>query len=92
MQINSMAKPTGQKLDELRDWLDRDGYGNMFLMRHGTTEAVWNKEKSFTDFGTLHHGADGITESLWALLLQCKRSLTSAKSWKICIELTPLRA
>lgn len=71
-----MAKPTGKNLDCLRDWLDRDGYGNMFLL--GTTEGVWDKEKSFNDFSTFHNASDGITESLSGFLLRCKRYLTSA--------------
>jgi hypothetical protein len=79
MQLNAMAKPTKKNLDDLRNWLDGEGYGNMFLLRHGTIEDVWNKENSFKDFGTFHNAGDGITESLSAFLLRCQRSLTSAK-------------
>ena len=71
-----MAEPTAKNLDCLRDWLDRDGYGNRFLL--GTTEGVWDKENSFNDFSTFHSTSDGISESLAAFLLRCKRHLTSA--------------
>jgi hypothetical protein len=75
-----MAKPSQKNLNSLRDWLDRPGYGDMFLL--GDTEGVWDKEKAFNDFATLHKTADGITENLLGLLVRYKRYLTSAKQPK----------
>ena len=80
MQLTSIAKPSQKNLDSLRDWLDRPGYGNMFLL--GDTEGVWDKEKAFNDFVTPHNAADGITESLSGLLVRYKRYLTSSKQPK----------
>jgi hypothetical protein len=57
-----MAKPSQKNLDTLRDWLGRDGYGNMFLL--GDTEGVWDKERALTDFMAFQTTADGITELL----------------------------
>jgi hypothetical protein len=75
-----MAKPSQKNLDTLRDWLDRDGYGNMFLL--GDTEGVWDKERAFTDFMTFQNTTDGITESFSGWLVRVKRYLTAAKKPK----------
>jgi hypothetical protein len=72
-----MAKLSQKNLDSLREWLDRDGYGERFLL--SSTEGVWDKEKSFRDFGTFHSAGDGITESVSDFLLRCKRYLTSTE-------------
>lgn len=75
-----MAKPSQKNLDTLRDWLDRDGYGNIFLL--GDTEGVWDKEKAVTDFMTFQNTADGITESFSKWQVRVKRYLASAKKPK----------
>ena len=75
-----MAKPSQKNLDTLRDWLDRDGYGNMFLL--GDTEGVWDKEKGFRDFITFQNSNDSVTESFSGWLVRIKRHLTSAKQPK----------
>jgi hypothetical protein len=79
-QLRSMAKPSQKNLDARGDWLDRDGYGNMFLL--GDPEGVWDKEKAVADFMTFQNTADAITESFSGWLVRAKRYLTSAKKPK----------
>ena len=77
-QVSSMMKsPRIEHLKNLREWLERPGYGGSFL--RGKIESVWDAEKGFKDlasFEALQRRDAGLTLHLANLVLHLKRSWT----------------